>query len=144
MKVEKIKEENAEQVGDAPGIKLESPIKKELRQPGEDSVQPVKRPRLRRRGLPVGQNVADAFGKIGMKEEGLDLHSFWLQVKQEVKEEAQSMDKIEAGMVVKEEHAESSHQAGHECWQPKLRDRSRERLLSTLYGCQVASLVSIV
>ncbi|CAJ1409463.1 unnamed protein product [Effrenium voratum] len=118
MKVEKIKEENAEQVGDVPGIKLESPIKKELRQPGEDSVQPVKRPRLRRHDMQVGQNVADACGKIGMKEEGLDLHSFWLQVKQEVKEEAQSMDKIEAGMVVKEEHAESSHQVASEAVAP--------------------------
>ena len=150
MKVEKIKEEISEQVGLAPGIKLESPIKKELCQPGEDSVQPVKRRRLRRHDMHVGQNVAAACGKIETKEEGGDLHNFWLQVKQEVKEKAQSMDeeslmegcftkdagvcKIEAGMAVKEEHAERSHQAGHE-WQPKLRlhERDRECLFATLF-----------
>ncbi|CAJ1457804.1 unnamed protein product [Effrenium voratum] len=77
--------------------------------------------------MQVGENVADS-RKIGIKEEGLDLHSFWLKVKQEVKEEAQSMDedilkgggftkeedagvcKIETGTAVKVEHAESSHQ----------------------------------
>ena len=153
MKIEKVKEESAEQAGHMPSIKLESPIKKELCQPGQDCVQPVKRRRLRRHDMQVGENVADS-RKIGIKEEGLDLHSFWLKVKQEVKEEAQSMDedilkggvftkqedvgvcKIETGTAVKVEHAESSHQAGHECWQPKLRDRSRECLLSTLYCCQ--------
>ena len=138
-------EESSKQVGHAPGIELEYPIKKELCQPGQDSVQPVKRRRLRRRDMQVGgRNV----------EKGLDLHSL-LKVKQEVKEEAQSMDedilkgggfrkeeadagvcKIETGTAVKVEHAESSHQAGHECWQPKLRDCGRKRLLSTVYCCQ--------
>ena len=134
MKVEKMKEEKvAEQV-------LEYPIKTELCQPGQDSIQPVKRRRLRRHDLQVGRNVADASGKIHMKKDVLDWHSFWLKVKHEVKEQVRSMDdeslkrggftkeedagacKVETGTAVKAEHAESSHQAGHESWQPKLHE----------------------
>ncbi|CAJ1409464.1 unnamed protein product [Effrenium voratum] len=124
MKVEKMKEEKvAEQV-------LEYPIKTELCQPGQDSIQPVKRRRLRRHDTQVGRNVADASGKIHTKKDVLDWHSFWLKVKHELKEQVRSMDdeslkrggftkeedagvcKVETGTAVKAEHAESSHQAG--------------------------------
>ena len=108
-----------------------SPIKKEQsRSPGQDSLQPVKRRRLRRHDM-QGQNVGEAC----IKSEGLDWHSFWQKVKQEVKEEERSMDaesmkgakgetgagfcKAESGRAAKVEHAESGHQAGHDC-QPKL------------------------
>ena len=118
---------------------LDYPMKKEDCQPGQDSIQPVKCRRLRRHDIQVGENVADS-EKMDIKKESLDWHSFWLKVKQEVKEEVQSMDderlkesgftkeedagvcKVEAGTAVKLEHAESSHQAGHECWQPKLHE----------------------
>lgn len=81
MKVEKIKAENV-------SGKLELPIKQEQCQPGRDSVQPLKRRRLRRHDAHVGE----ACGKSDTKQERLALHSFWLKLKQEVKEEAQSMN----------------------------------------------------
>ncbi|CAJ1409460.1 unnamed protein product [Effrenium voratum] len=80
MKLEEMKEERATVRHAAD----RSPIKKEQsRSPGQDSLQPVKRRRLRRHDM-QGQNVGEAC----IKSEGLDWHSFWQKVKQEVRTEA--------------------------------------------------------
>ncbi|CAJ1404146.1 unnamed protein product [Effrenium voratum] len=120
MKAEKIKEESVTQVGHAASVKLECPMKKE-----QSHFPPVKRRRLRRHDSEVGRIVGCI--KSEMKEESLDLHSFWAKTKEEVKEEARAMDaeslkggfmkgeavgfcKVEAGTVAKVELAESGHQ----------------------------------